>query len=75
MKLNLPAVVLILAGFIIIYGAQKDKDPRNVIFEALNIKRRVPNPPPIGVGTVVGQWVQPGASAPIPNNKPRVVSV
>lgn len=75
MKLNLPAVLLILAGFIIVYAAQKDKDPRNVVFEALGIKRRVPNPPPVGAGRVVGEWHEPGTSVPVPNQTPRVVSV
>lgn len=67
MKLNLPAVLLILGGFVIIYGAQKDKDPRNVIFEALGIKQRVPNPDPVGKGSVVGEWHEPGTAAPLTN--------
>lgn len=41
MKLNLPAVLMILVGTLLIYSAYKKEDPRNVIFESLGIKRRV----------------------------------
>jgi hypothetical protein len=43
-KLNLPAVLMVFIGVLLIYSAYKDEDPRNVIFEALNIKRRVTKP-------------------------------
>lgn len=44
MKLNLPAVVLIFAGVVLVYSAAKHRDPRNVVLEALGSKRRVADP-------------------------------
>lgn len=44
MKNNLPAYLMILVGLLLIYSAEKDRDPRNIIFEALGIKRRVADP-------------------------------
>jgi hypothetical protein len=41
-------VLLIFFGVLLIYSAKEDKDPRNVVFEALGIKRRVPDP--VGIG-------------------------
>lgn len=66
MKINLPGLLLILAGVLLIYSAYNDRDPRNVIFEALNIKRRVPDPTPITGGKPT--WVEPKKPAvnPVP---------
>lgn len=56
MKLSLPALLLIFFGAIFIYSARMNRDPRNVIFEALGVKRRVPEPlqPATGVGGAIG---------------------
>lgn len=56
MKLSLPALLLIFFGAIILYSARMDRDPRNVIFEALGVKRRVPEPPKptTGAGEAIG---------------------
>jgi hypothetical protein len=34
-------LLMILTGALLLYSANKDEDPRNVVFEALGIKRRV----------------------------------
>lgn len=72
--MKLIPLVLIIAGFIFIVSAKNDRDPRNVIFEALNIKMRVKDPNPIGVGQKVGTWVQPSESL-TPNDGTKTVSV
>lgn len=43
MKLNPLAILMIFVGALLIYAANKKEDPRNVIFEALGVKRRVSN--------------------------------
>lgn len=60
MKLNLPALLMIFAGALLIYGAHSNQDPRNVIFAALGLKQRVANPATGNVGTNLG----PGTFAP-----------
>lgn len=58
MKLNLPALIMVLGGSLLIYSAYIDDDPRNVIFEAIGVKRRVPHTKagdkPITDGTTPG---------------------
>lgn len=46
--MKLIPVLLIFFGVLLIYSAHADKDPRNVIFEALGVKQRVPDP--VGIG-------------------------
>lgn len=72
--MKLIPLILIIAGFVFIVSAKNDRDPRNVVFEALGIKMRVKDPAPIGVGQYVGQWVQPSASL-TPNDGTKTVSV
>lgn len=56
MKLNLPALVMILVGAILINAAYKNKDPRNVVFGALGIKMTVPDPVPSGTSLGTGTF-------------------
>lgn len=74
MKLNLPALLMIVIGTLLIYGAYKNQDPRNVVFEALGIKQRVPNPVSSNVGTDLGpgQFVPHIAGSSAPVNTPGV---
>lgn len=67
MKMNLPALLMVFIGVLLIYSAYKNEDPRNVVFEALGIKQRIPPPP----GKVVGKWMEPSTTVP-PANKPGV---
>lgn len=59
MKLNLPAVVLIFAGVVLIYSAITHHDPRNVVLSALGSKRRVPET--LNIGAEVGKGLAAGA--------------
>lgn len=52
MRLNLPAVLLVFTGAVLVYSGVKHRDPRNVVLEALGSKRRVPEPL-YGVGSAV----------------------
>lgn len=62
MKLNLPAVVLVFAGVVLIYSGVVHRDPRNVILEALGSKRRVVDPLE-GVGGALAEHGAAGARA------------
>lgn len=64
--MRLIPTLMIAAGVILIMAARNDKDPRNIIFNALGIKTSVPDPAPIGGKQVVGQWIQPNANSALP---------
>lgn len=78
MKLNLPAVLMIFGGSLLIYSAAKKEDPRNVIFEALGVKQRVSNfylVPGQNLGSGQLRKVTPGTSAPVAVPGQKVVTV
>lgn len=62
MRLNLPAVLLLFIGAVLIYSGVKHRDPRNVVLEALGSKRRVPELIS-GVGSAVAGAGSNGAKA------------
>lgn len=58
MKINLPAVLVIFAGVILIYSAYHKVDPRNVILEAIGSNRRID-----GIWGSIAGAVEGGAKA------------
>lgn len=70
--MRLIPILFIVAGVVLIYAAKFNKDPRNVVFEALGLDMRVDDPPPIGEGEPVGKWM-PGT--PINNPGETVTTV
>jgi hypothetical protein len=71
-------VLLVFFGVLLIYSAHADKDPRNVIFEALGVKMRVPDPAGIGeidLGPGTFQKHTAGASTSPNTAGQKVVSV
>lgn len=83
MKLNLPAVLLVFVGVVLVYSGINHRDPRNVVLEALGSKRRVPEliQPGSAVGDAAGKGARegakalPGASVPNPGVRPPGVPV
>lgn len=84
MKLNLPAVITIFAGVILIYSGITHHDPRNVVLSALGSKRRVPET--LNIGKDVGKGIiagaktinavpDPGVRPPATNGHGPIVSV
>lgn len=78
MRLNLPAVLLVFIGAVLVYSGVNHRDPRNVVLEALGSKRRVPEliQPGSAVGDAAGKGAKagagalPGASVPNPGSRP-----
>lgn len=64
MKLNLPALLMVLGGTLLVYSAYVDDDPRNVIFSSLGINRRVPHTK-AGGGSAGAKSALPGTAGDV----------
>ena len=78
MNLNLPGVVMFVAGAVLMYSAVKNRDPRDVVLTALGQKARYGDISIDGVGKAVGGAVAEAAPKAMPSQGtsiPGVVSV
>lgn len=77
--MKLIPLLMILAGALLIYSAKEDEDPRNVIYEALGIKRRVAHTSSVTTdpetGRRSGGGTFGGTPSDFPTTTPGVVTV